>query len=194
MAMYTIAQPCAAHVKAALISSRYLLAEDPGQYCGACPNFGKLWSCPPLPESAREFFKKYETATIAGLKVSRAEDGKGDEYFLPEGASDFMRMICEKFTPYLLEAEKLNCGSLALLAGPCAACPDGDCARISGKPCRHPDKMRTSLESRGVNVAEIAKDLFGVEMKWPKKDAPADYFFFVGAILWDKEAALPRLF
>ena len=37
-----------------------------------------------------------------------------------------------------------------------------------GKPCKHPDKMRYSLESTGVDCNFLSEELFGISLLWFK--------------------------
>ena len=58
------------------------------------------------------------------------------------------------------------------------------CARIDGKPCRHPDKVRPSLEAFGFDISKTAKDLLGLEIKWSKGDLIPEYLTLVGGIFY----------
>ena len=48
-------------------------------------------------------------------------------------------------------------GLWALIGGSCRLCPT--CAAVEKKPCRHPDKARTSLEALGIDVIALQQRL-----------------------------------
>jgi predicted metal-binding protein len=82
----------------------------------------------------------------------------------------------------LLEAEKRHHGSRALFAGSCLLCGRGGCLRTEGKPCRYPDRARTSLEACGFDVARTAKELLGLPLRWSEGPVLPPYFTLVGGL------------
>ena len=79
----------------------------------------------------------------------------------------------------LWQAEAAHPGSLALYGGSCRLCRQ--CTRPS-QPCRHPERMRLSLESIGFDVAGMADQLLGCPMLWAGERLPA-YYLLVYALL-----------
>lgn len=60
----------------------------------------------------------------------------------------------------------------------------GGCTRREGLPCRHPDKVRPSLESMGFDIGKTAKELFGLELKWASYGMLPEYYVLVGAVMY----------
>lgn len=60
----------------------------------------------------------------------------------------------------------------------------GGCTRREGLPCRHPDKVRPSLESMGFDIGKTAKELFGLELKWASDGMLPEYYVLVGAVMY----------
>ena len=79
----------------------------------------------------------------------------------------------------LWQAEAAHPGSLALYGGSCRLCRQ--CTRPS-QPCRHPERMRLSLESIGCGGAGMADQLLGCPMLGAGERLPA-YYLLVYALL-----------
>ena len=79
-----------------------------------------------------------------------------------------------------------NVGLGAHCAMSCPYCNNEPCARIEGKSCRHPDKVRPSLEAFGFDVGKTAKDLLGVELKWSQDGLIPEYLTLVYGIFYQK--------
>lgn len=70
----------------------------------------------------------------------------------------------------------------------CPYCGEVPCARIEGGPCRHPDKVRPSLEAIGFDIGKTAKDLLGLEIKWSRGGFIPEYLTLVCGIFYQKSA------
>ena len=81
----------------------------------------------------------------------------------------------------LLKLEQEIPGSLALQSGRCLLCER--CAREEGKVCRHPQRLRYSIESLGGNVTATLQELLGVELQWYTADSSPAYLVQVGGLL-----------
>ncbi|MBQ4231187.1 MAG: DUF2284 domain-containing protein, partial [Salinivirgaceae bacterium] len=68
--------------------------------------------------------------------------------------------------------------------GKCLYCGDKPCARIDGKPCRHPDKVRPSLEAYGFDIVRTASELLGVDIKWSDGKHVPDYLTLVCGVFY----------
>ena len=79
----------------------------------------------------------------------------------------------------LLEMERLYGGRSFAYVGTCLYCPDGSCTRPAGKPCRHPDKVRPSLEACGFDIARTTSELFGIDLKWGSEGRIPEYLTLV---------------
>lgn len=88
-----------------------------------------------------------------------------------------------EMTEELFALEENVEGSRALYPGSCNLCNGGRCARINGEPCRHPEKMRYSIESLGGDVMKTAKEIFDIEIVWAKAGETPPYMVLVGGLL-----------
>lgn len=146
--------------------------------CQACRNYGTCWSCPPYDFRPEDFLSDY---TVAELMLEIV-------YFEDENMSDkesfaILADVKKELYPRLLDWEKTVPGSRVFCPGSCINCGDATCARISGRPCCHPDRMRYSLESFGFDVEAILRDIFGMKLLWAEKGKAPAYYALVSALL-----------
>lgn len=131
--------------------------------CRACPNYGNRWGCPPFDHDTLQDLLPYGKVMIVGVKIT-----PHDTRMPMEQVFDLMRPELERLNKRLLELE-CETGSFALgFVGKCERCGNAPCARKQGKPCRHPDLVRPSLEAYGFNVSETASKLLGIDMVWSR--------------------------
>lgn len=74
--------------------------------------------------------------------------------------------------------------------GTCIHCPEGSCTRPEGRPCRHPELVRPSLEACGFDVARTASELFGIELKWGSGGRMPEYLTLVCGFFHDAESVV----
>ena len=151
---------------------------DPGrfmEYCRQCPMYGKTWACPPYGFNMEEYLGGYRFATIVMAKITPAESripiAEADRLLLPE------RMRLERM---LLQAEKETGGKAFAFTGRCHYC--AECTRPAGLPCRHPGKVRPSLEACGFDISKTAAELFGIEIKWGRDGFLPEYLTLIAAL------------
>ena len=148
--------------------------------CRACPNYGKRWGCPPFDHDTLNDLLPYERVMIVGVKVS-PYDGK-----LPmEQVYDLIRPELERVNSRLLELERLTGGLAFGFVSKCPYCNGAPCARREGKPCRHPDVVRPSLEAYGFNVSLTASEVLGIDMVWGKDDKIPRYLTLVCGLFYN---------
>lgn len=65
--------------------------------------------------------------------------------------------------------------------------------RPTGEPCRHPDKVRPSLEACGFDIGRTTTELFGMDLKWGTDGRIPEYLLLVcgffhnaESVVWDK--------
>ncbi len=58
-------------------------------------------------------------------------------------------------------------------------CSDNECTRNCGTPCRHPEKVRPSLEAFGFDIAKTLSELFNIELLWGKDGKLPEYLVLV---------------
>ena len=90
----------------------------------------------------------------------------------------------------LLEMERQYGGRSFAYVGTCIHCPEGSCTRPEGRPCRHPELVRPSLEACGFDVARTASELFGIEMKWGSGGRMPEYLTLVCGFFHDAESVV----
>lgn len=143
----------------------YVNIEEFLGFCRQCPNYGKVWSCPPYDFDPMEIWRRYDLLHIEGTVIKLPEE----EVCIKRTPEEIRRieeeiLMAEKslLSGRLYRMEDEN--SLSLSAGCCTLCTG--CTRPSGKECRHADKMRYSLESLGANVGLTCSKLLGVTLEW----------------------------
>ena len=75
-----------------------------------------------------------------------------------------MGEVWESLLPRLYQLEQEVPGSRCFTFR-CVLCPEG-CTRPEGKPCRHPERLRHSLESVGFDIVAMAHDLLDIDLEW----------------------------
>lgn len=94
-----------------------------------------------------------------------------------KAANIILKSRCEK----LAREYEVNVNGYCLLSGSCNLCKP--CYKKRGLPCDKPSVMRYSLESTGINVEELAKNVFNHALLWYKKGSVPEYTSVVTAIL-----------
>lgn len=126
-----------------------------------------MWSCPSFGFDVTELCKGFKMVTVYGTtiefdeKTFLAGNDPDKAKLITEGAiKDVMKSLLPQM--YSLEAEVVGSRCFTFR---CMLCPDG-CTRMTGKPCRHPKKMRYSLEAAGFDVTAISHDMLGIDLEW----------------------------
>lgn len=161
----------------------YCFPETFCDYCKSCPNYDKVWSCPPGVPGAKDFLGNYpEVITIAVKVIYNKEDRVGSitAEMLEKLRQNTYGKVKKILYETLLYIEKENPGTLLLGAGRCEQCEN--CSRILGLPCRKPEKMRYSLTAFGFDFKKLVKELFDQELLWSQADLP-EYNLAVTAML-----------
>ena len=147
--------------------------------CQQCGNYGRRYGCPPFDNDTLADIKKYEKVRILGVKITPEDKS------LPlEAANDLMKPVIDEMNKELLETEKSLAGMCFGFVGSCPYCDGAPCARIEGKPCKHPDKVRPSLEAYGFDISKTAKKLLGLEIKWSEQGLIPEYLTLVCGIFY----------
>lgn len=144
-------------------------------YCETCGNHGKRWACPPFDFDPMDIWSAYSAITLHARVFYPGEEATYENLF-PHIAEEKARLFEE-----LLALEEATPGSLVLSAGTCDLCED--CTRPEGAPCRHPDKLRYSIEALGGDVAQTAELYLGIPLKWAKPGQLPEYICLVGGLL-----------
>lgn len=153
-------------------------------FCRACPNFGKMYSCPPFESVPSAFSDANAKCTLLLAEISTADFARRDG----ESVADFTKRISDcvrgDFDKYLLAEEAADpARRLAFFAGSCANCPIVPCPRGAKKKCPRPEFVRPSLEAYGFDVAGIIREFFGKELEWTAKEKPPQTLRLLAAIV-----------
>jgi predicted metal-binding protein len=157
-------------------------------YCRSCPNHNRYWSCPEYDFDIYSRWNGYQTLELHAVKIifdpEDLESLRGSE---DAHARLFEALTVEKrkLADKLLRLEVGFPGSRAVLAGNCAICGAGACAREQRQDCRHPEQMRESLEAHGGDVTKTAAELFDTPIDWVTGNNLPRYFFLVCGLLKD---------
>ena len=149
------------------------------EFCRQCGNYGRRYGCPPFDYNPLSVIKPYSKVRIIGVKIIPQDKS------LPlEAANDLMEPVTNELNKELLAMEKTLGGMCFGFVGACPYCGGTPCARIEGKPCKHPDKVRPSLEAFGFDMSKTAKELLGLEIKWSQGKLIPEYLTLVCGIFY----------
>jgi predicted metal-binding protein len=152
------------------------------EFCKECPRYGHLWCCPPFDFDTTAKMTPYRYVYIIGIRTTvdpQLREMVKDPVTIGEMAEFLTKDFRRVMDDIVLGLEKAVPGSLAFYAGPCYLCKY--CARLSGKSCRYPDKMRSSLESYGFDVAKTTENLLGYQLEWNNDKLP-EHLSFISAL------------
>lgn len=126
-----------------------------------CGNYGNNYMCPPhigSLEEVRARLKKFQRGVL--LQFSKPLDVARDREGVKQTKLDFHDKV-------LRLEESLRNDSVrdvwGMIGGNCALCQV--CKAVTGEPCPHPDRARTSLEALGIDVVGLL-DRFGLDSKF----------------------------
>ena len=162
---------------------RYCVPEKFALACQGCPDYGRVWSCPPELPPASELFAPFERVHLIGMKVVYKKETR-EAATSPEKTDRLRAATYGKAKRVLLESllelEKSIPGSWSIAAGRCELCRR--CAREDGLPCRMPERLRYSFSGFGFDLTRMASEALGLELLWSPQGLPA-YNVAVAALL-----------
>lgn len=162
--------------------------------CKACPNYGKIWSCPPLAQPTPTLAEPFSRIHIIAVKVIYAEQTRAQANTAEKAnqiRSATYGKVKRAMLESLLELEKAIPGSWSIAAGECELCDS--CARSKGLPCRMPERMRYSFSGLGLDITRIAHDILDIELLWQKDGLP-EYNVAIAALLERKNSQFQQSF
>ncbi len=92
-----------------------------------------------------------------------------------------MNEVWKTLLPRLYEMERETLGSRCFTFR-CVLCPEG-CTRPEGKPCRHPERLRHSLESVGFDIVAMTRELLGIDLEWSTDGTLPKHLSLVTALM-----------
>jgi predicted metal-binding protein len=147
--------------------------------CEPCPEYGKRFSCPPHSPYFPRFVEGTSRARVICVRFHARHFGylASDERYL----AHFFRTAGRVLVGSLLDFRKK--GRVIAGSGPCLLCQP--CAAEEGhKECVRPDGPVYSLESLGVNVADLCKKAFDIDLEWHSECLPERHVCAVGAVFF----------
>ena len=166
--------------------------------CRQCENYGKVWSCPPYDFDPLEYWGRYETLRVIGRKIIIPDELR-ERVLTPAEQEAIPASILwdekARLNDVLWELEKEIPGSVLLSAGNCRECAPrwfadttreerwGYCARAERKACRHPERVRYSIESIGGDVTKTVEYYLKQKIQWIRDGRLPEYFFLVAGLL-----------
>jgi predicted metal-binding protein len=144
-----------------------------------CGFYQANYMCPPLVGTVDEFkdrFAQYKSGVLLqySQRILHQESMSLKEKFAVYGKTrrKFHRQLL-KVESYFREKGALEVWGM--IGGSCALCKV--CGAVTGKPCRHPEQARLSVEASGINVLELLQKL-GLDNKFYR-----DKIIWTGCIL-----------
>ncbi|MCQ2548214.1 MAG: DUF2284 domain-containing protein [Clostridia bacterium] len=150
------------------------------EWCKACPNYGRIWTCPPFDFDPMDIWEAYDELELHAIKFDYI-----DQRDVISKKDELGKKISQ------LEAETTN--SRAIFASCCTECgaksftkdglPQVACQRQNGKKCIKPEDIRYSLEAMGADVGRTLSRLMGIELEWLSEGKEPSYYVLVGGLL-----------
>lgn len=144
------------------------------ELCKQCTNYGKSWGCPPFDFDTESFLRQYKYAHLMATKIIPEDKDIPIEYTQKLILPERIRIESE-----LLDMERKYGGRSFAYIGKCLHCSDNEYTRNCGTPCRHPEKVRPSLEAFGFDIAKTLSELFNIELLWGKDGKLPEYLVLV---------------
>lgn len=145
--------------------------------CQQCKEgYHKRWSCPPFDFYPLKKWLEYDRLTLVGVVLGFKKDTPQSDALAALKAEKERRLkalLCDETNE-----------SMVLSAGKCDVCDK--CARESGLPCRHAERMRYSIESLGGDVCKTAEKYLGKPLLWIKDGVVPEYMILVFGVLEKK--------
>jgi len=149
-----------------------------------CPNYGSKWSCPPFSMPCYKLMDGYNKAALISFSTNMNSyvDIK-NKYTAIKAANVTLKKLVEKAAKKI----EMETSGYALLSGSCRLCRP--CACKKNEKCKHPDKMRYSMEATYLNVQAICEELLGFELLWYEKKVLPQYTSTISLVFFNKKFA-----
>ena len=87
--MYTT-ESCTTSIAVSDYKKRYIDIPTFTEYCKACPNYDRLWSCPPYTFDVEAFWNQFQTLDLFAVKIIYNDNYAGKQ-FSEHKIADIMR-------------------------------------------------------------------------------------------------------
>lgn len=147
-----------------------------------CPNYGKKWSCPPFSKPYYELMKGYDKAVMVSFSTNMSDyNDIKNKYTAVKAANVTLKNLVEKVARKIEQ----QTNGYALLSGSCRLCRTCECKKMLR--CKHPDKMRYSVEATYLNVQTMCEELLGFKLLWYEKKILPQYTSTVSLVFFNEE-------
>lgn len=180
---YRIEVNCKQIAKEELLSC-YLNPGSVSEACRLCPDYGKVWSCPPGVPDAAAYLEAYKGCFLIAVKVIYSKETLAAADSAKKAAEIRLRSyekVKRNLLITLLALEGHVPGGLCIGAGRCILCEK--CAREDGRACRYPDWRRYSITAFGFAFAKLLKDKMNLSLLWSQDGLP-EYDTAVAALFY----------
>ena len=154
------------------------------QHGNGCNGFNNCYSCPPLAPSLDQYNNQgYRNVLVYCFYADMEAFSRATRIYRYQNAERTLSPHIRKYGRIL---EKLLNGR-DMSDGRCKKCHPCNASLNPRKPCVNYQDLRCSLESLGVNVAQLSNEVLNHELKWwlhtekRKEDVP--YITFVHGLL-----------
>ncbi|MCI5867278.1 MAG: DUF2284 domain-containing protein [Methanosphaera sp.] len=153
-------------------------------HCRNCFNYEKNFTCSPVDIDIKKYITSYEYVDIIVSKL----DFKPEVYEKTYSRDELNSIINNTFMKQKdkikeqLRSDEANHTRAVSITGPCDYC--GIHCREKYDICPHPEKLRYSLASLGIESSKILKDLFDIDLILIEKGKLPRYMNNVSAILY----------
>ena len=136
------------------------------QHVKPCANFGNAWSCPPVAPTFDKYNRDgYKNCLVYAFWIDwNFKINSKNPYFMLLNAN---RTVTPYAWEYAMKLEKIF-GGKVLTDGRCPICPK--CAKKENKPCKFPNKRRSSLEAVGIHATNLCETVLQHKISWYKKE------------------------
>ncbi len=144
--------------------------------CSACPQYGRQFSCPPHSPVLTDYVGDATHARVVCLRLPLDHLDAPDPALRQRlGVYQGQRLLADEILAARVQGHGIaGCGA-------CPSCPT--CSAAEGEAaCRLPEQRIYSLESLGVNVVELLRHCFAIDLEWGGPDAEVSAVHAVGAV------------
>ncbi|MBR9677659.1 hypothetical protein GOV04_05965 [Candidatus Woesearchaeota archaeon] len=141
-----------------------------------CSNYNNKYSCPALSPNFKEYTKEHDKLFILMMSMNLNQLLDYKEYLKLQLGNSVLKSQVEK----LMRSLEKKYNTKFLSTGSCRLCKP--CKKKNSLPCKHPTKMRFSLEALGVDCDYLTTTLFNKPLLWYKNKKAPTYTLVVCAL------------
>lgn len=160
-------------------------------YCRSCAQYHTSWACPPFDFDTDAYLAGYRNVMIVATKLT-LRLRKTNDREAKRASQAMIRQERKRLDAALLSMERHYPGSRSCFAGTCLLCEGETCTRPAGLPCRHPERIRPSLESLGFDIGRTCSEMLHIDLAWGKAGELPEYYTLVSGFFtnYDMDSVL----